>query len=102
MDVADVVGRVLAPALAQEVDEGLVLEDGGLLPLLDEPFRPGEIVETLLEVVDQLDQAVVAAEVEERIVEGQVPFVVEVEIVGRDRLLHAGVQLLHGLDVGGP
>src|SRR5512142_364087 len=35
VDVADVVGRVLAPSGAQEVDQGPMLADRDLLPFLD-------------------------------------------------------------------
>src|SRR5512138_1587468 len=100
VDVADVVGRVLAPSGSQEIDQGPVLADRDLFPFLDEPLQPREIVEPLFQVIDDLDQAVVAAKRQEDVVKGQVLVVIGVEIAGPDRLGHALVQGVHALDVG--
>ena len=74
MDLPEVTGTLFEPPLPQELYQGGVLLDRGALPILEPDRRPGEVVESLLEVLHQVQQERVLRQCQVDAVEEEVTY----------------------------
>ena len=74
MDLTKVAGTLFEPPLPKELYQAGVLLDRGTLPILEPDRRPGEVVESLLEVLHKVQQERVLRQCQVDAVEEEVTY----------------------------